>query len=320
MKSRASGVVVGVVVLASQLAFAQRPAYRSGTDLVNLNVTVTGANQRHVSGLSSGQFEILEDGVPQTVQYFAAGETALDIVLVLDTSGSMHESLPLVQEAARRFVSALRPGDRVGVMSIADGLRIVQPLTEDMASVASAIVSTRARGETRLYTSLYIALTELAKTRGLETTPRRQAIVLLSDGRDTASAMSFSDLLVEVRRHGVPIYPIAPRQPRELRKLREAAFGESSSAQDFELRTIATDTGGRAFFPVTLGDLAGIYESIADELAHQYSLGYESTNHSNGGFRRIALRVHTPGVTWRTRTGYLADASAVAADFAPDER
>jgi hypothetical protein len=83
----------------------------------------------------------------------------------------------------------------------------------------------------------------------------------------------------------VPIYPIAPRPPNP--KVRESAFGESSTAQDFELRTMATDTGGRAFFPVTLRDLAGLFESFADELAHQCSLGYESTNHANGGFRRI---------------------------------
>jgi Ca-activated chloride channel family protein len=296
---------------------AQRPAFRSGTDLVNLNVTVTGADKRHVAGLAPNQFEVLEDGVPQTVQYFAAGETPLDIVLVLDTSGSMRDSLPLVQAAARRFVAALRPGDRVGVMSVASGLRVVQPLTADTASVLSAIASTRARGETRLYTSLYIALTELAKGRMLDPTPRRQAMVLLSDGQDTTSAMSYNDLLVEVRRHGVPIYPIAPRLPKELRKMREVAFGESTTAQDFELRTIAADTGARAFFPVTLQDLAGIYESIADELANQYSLGYESTNHSNAGFRRIALRIHTPGVTWRTRTGYIADAPVSVGEFGP---
>ena len=80
---------------------------------------------------------------------------------------------------------------------------------------------------------------------------------------------------------------------------------------------MATETGARAFFPVTLDDLAGIYESIADELAHQYSLGYESSNHTAGGFRRIAIRVNTPGVTWRTRAGYIAGEPTVATNFEP---
>jgi hypothetical protein len=85
-------------------------------------------------------------------------------------------------------------------------------------------------------------------------------------------------------------------------------FGESTSRQDFELRTIATDTGARAFFPVTLRDLSGIYGDIANELAHQYSLGYQSTNAAHdGAFRRIVLRVIAPNVQWRTRTGYQAE-------------
>jgi VWFA-related protein len=110
MKARRFVVAVGLIVLASYaVTFAQRPAYRSGTDLVNLNVTVTGADKRHVAGLALEHFEILEDGVPQSLQYFAAGETPLDIVLVLDTSGSMRDSLALVRAAARRFVAALRP-------------------------------------------------------------------------------------------------------------------------------------------------------------------------------------------------------------------
>jgi Ca-activated chloride channel family protein len=307
MFGRHLALVAGIAVVVSQGLQAQQPTFHAETELVNLNVTVVDADQRHVEGLTPEDFEVRENGVPQAVQYFAAGETPLDVFLVLDTSGSMGDSLGFVQQAARRFVEALRPGDRVGVMLIADGLRIVQPLTEDRGTVTRAIVSTRARGQTRLYASIYTALRELERLRRLEPAPRRQAMVVLTDGLDTASALSYDDLQSEVRRYGVPIYTIAPRATRALRYAREVAFGESSSMQDYELRTLAADSGGRAFFPVTLEDLSGIYESIAGELANQYSIGYESSDPPPVGvFRRIALKVFAPGATWRTRTGYIA--------------
>jgi len=92
-------------------------------------------------------------------------------------------------------------------------------------------------------------------------------------------------------------------------------FGESSHEQDFELRKLAQETGGRAFFPEAMHELSAVYGNIADELAHQYSIGYQSTNVArDGAFRRIALRVAVPGVQWRTRLGYLAEQAAAAED------
>ncbi len=110
-----------------------------------------------------------------------------------------------------------------------------------------------------------------------------------------------------MRRQGVPIYTIAPRPTPTIKAHREAVFGENTREQDFELRRLAAETGGREFFPVVLQELAGVYQNIANELGHQCSLGYESSNvQLDGGFRRIGLRIGAPGVTWRTRAGYLA--------------
>ena len=288
---------------------SEAQTFRSTTELVNLNVTVVGPDAQHVPGLTQDQFEVLEDGVPQSVRFFAAGETPVDVMLLLDTSSSMAESMPFVQQAASRFVQALRAEDRASVMGIANGLRVLQPLTGDAALLNQAIKSTTPGGKTPLYAAIYTTLNELAKMRRQQSGEvRRQAIVVLTDGQDTSSAFGFDELLPAVRRQAVPIYTIAPRQPQAVRMLRESAFGESTSRQDYELRTLAAETGARAFFPVTLRDLSGIYGDIADELSHQYSLGYLSSNGSHdGGFRRIALKVAAPGVRWRTRTGYQAE-------------
>ncbi len=287
---------------------AQGPPFRSAIELVGLNVTVVGSDARHVAGLREEQFEVFEDGVQQAIEFFAPGDMPVDVVILLDTSGSMADCLPLVQQAAVRFVHALRPIDRSAVMAISDGLRVLQPLTDEVAQVDQAIMSTRPGGRTPFYSSIYTALSELAKIRRSGSEPRRQAIVVLSDGQDTASGLAFDDLMSSVRQHTVPIYTIAPRPSKSVRALRESVFGETTHEQDFELRTLATETGGRAFFPVALPELSSVYRDIANELAHQYSLGYQSSNQThNGGFRRIALRVAAPGVKWRTRTGYHAE-------------
>ena len=88
-------------------------------------------------------------------------------------------------------------------------------------------------------------------------------------------------------------------------------FGETTREQDFELRQLAAETGARAFFPVVLEELAGVYADITNQLANQYSLGYESSNERvDGRLRRIELRVVAPGVTWRTRAGHIASDDA----------
>ena len=289
------------------LSGAQRPTFRAETELVNLNVTVVGPNAQPVEGLTADQFEVFEDGVLQDVQFFAPGEMPLDVVILLDTSSSMGSSLGLVQAAAVRFARALRDGDRASVMGISGGLRILQPFTVDKTLITAAIGQTRPSGRTPLYASIYTALRELDEVRESYDSPRRQAMVVLSDGQDTASGFGFDELLNSVRRQAVPIYTIAPRPSPTIMAQREMVFGETTREQDFELRRLASETGARAFFPVVLQQLAGVYQDIANELAHQYSLGYESSNASiDGGFRRIGLRVAAPGVKWRTRAGYIA--------------
>jgi Ca-activated chloride channel family protein len=298
--------VAGAFVVFGGPALAQQPTFRGGIELVMLNVTVTGPKANPVPGLKEGQFQVFEDGIAQKLAFFDPGELPVDVIVLIDASSSMTGSMGFIQQAASRFVHALRPVDRVAVAAISNGLRIIQPFTSDHAVLDAAIRSTRPRGRTPLYASLYTALDELARLRRATPAPRRQAIVMLSDGRDTASPFGFDELLPTVRRHAVPIYAITPRAPESVRALHEAAFGETTVEQDYELRALASETGGRAFFPTALRDLAGVYEAIARELAHQYSLGYHSSNPAPGGFRRIALRVLAPNVTWRTRAGYVA--------------
>ena len=305
---RQTAVAIGLLASAQSVLTAQQPTFRATTELVNLNVSVVSSGAKPAVGLSEGQFEVFEDGVRQAVTFFAPGDLPIDVVLLLDTSASMADSMPLVRSAASRFVSTLRAADRAAVMGISSGLRVHQALSSDKEALSQAIESTRPGGRTPLYAAIYTALRELEKARRRDETPRRQALVVLSDGQDTASGFGFNELLDCVRRRAVPVYAIAPRPPANVRVQREMIFGESTSQQDFELRKLALETGGRAFFPVSLQELSGVYGDIASELAHQYSIGYQSTNPAHdGAFRRIALKVAAPGVTWRARSGYIAE-------------
>jgi Ca-activated chloride channel family protein len=288
---------------------AQAPSFRTLTALVTLNVTVVGPDARPVAGLTEEQFEVFEDGVRQEVQFFAPGDLPLDVAILLDTSGSMGSSLGLVQAAAVRFIQALGQDDRASVMRIAAGCAscTALPLTRTRSRAPSAIPGLQAAPR---YPRRFIPACASLKLRDAYDTPRRQAMVVLSDGQDTASGFGFDELIDSVRRQSVPIYTIAPRPSRTIMAQREMIFGETTREQDFELRRLAAETGARAFFPVVLDELAGLYHDIANELAQQYSLGYESSNPTGaGGFRRISLRIAAPGVHWRTRAGYLAVAN-----------
>lgn len=313
----AATIVTSAVWMAPAHATGQ--TFRGATELVNLNVAVLGAGGQPIDGLTPDQFEVFEDGVPQEVQFFASGAMPLDVAILLDTSSSMAGSMPMVRQAARRLIDALRPGDRATLMSVTTRLQVLQAMTDDLAAVDRAVVETEARGGTALYASVYTALHELARLRRVTVeAPRRQAVVVFSDGQDTASSFQFDDLLEQIRRAGLPIYVVAPRGPVRLREYREVTFGESSRQQDYELRKMAAETGASAYFPTSLDELAGVFDEIAAELARHYAIGYESSNPTrDGGFRRISLRVAGAGVSWRTRSGYFADAQRVTADESP---
>ena len=128
---------------------------------------------------------------------------------------------------------------------------------------------------------------------------RRQALIVFSDGEDTSSLVSFDEVLDLAKRSETAIYTIALRGA----DLQAKGFREA----EFVLRTLARETGGRAFFPMKIDDLAAVYAQIADELASQYTIGYTSLNPKrDGAWRRLAVQVSRPSNTARTKNGYYA--------------
>lgn len=298
----------------------QTPVFRSGTSLVALNVSVTTTNNKEfASGLSREDFEVYEDGVRQDVQFFAATDVPLDLILLIDGSSSMTEKVPFVHEAASGFIDTMRPEDRAAVVSFADGVRVLQPLTSDRAGVRAAIDRTGAKGATALHNAIYVALKEFGRPAAAAGDVRRQAIAVLSDGEDTSSLLSFDDVLDMAKRSGVSIYTIGLR----------GALGDRTTGQrryfsqaDFAMKQLAVETGARPFFPESVADLNAVYAAIATELASQYSIGYVPRNvRDDGKYRRVIVRVaNRPELKPRTRTGYFLPTESSASLSGSDQR
>ena len=142
-------------VLAASTAVAQSPEtrFQSGVDLVALNVVVTDPQGRFVSGLSSPEFLVFEDGQPQDISLFDVVPAPIDLALLLDTSSSMADKIGTVQQAAIGFTSVVRQGDRISIVDVKDTVKVIHPLNEDFASARKAIRSTYARGNTSLFTT-----------------------------------------------------------------------------------------------------------------------------------------------------------------------
>ena len=279
----------------------ERPSYRAGIDMVSLTVTATGGDGRYVVGLGREDFAILEDGARQDARFFARSDLPVALSLLLDTSASMDDKMATAQAAAIGFARQLRPGDIAQLIDFDSRVQVTRSFTGNPGELEAAIRKTTAGGSTALYNAIYIALKELTRVRaaaGAEL--RRQAIVVLSDGEDTSSLVSYEEVLDLARRSETSIYAIGLRSKDEFQP---RGFNEAG----YVLRTLAQQTGGRVFFAAGVQDLAGIYAQISEELSSQYLLGYVSTNTKrDGAWRRVVVRVDRPGVAVRTRLGYFA--------------
>jgi Ca-activated chloride channel family protein len=288
---------------AGSASVRQSPAFRVGVDVVSLNVTVFDRDQRYVTDLDRSDFRVLEDGVRQDLTFFSRRQQPVALCLLLDSSASMEQHLPTLQAAATNFVRRLKANDLAQVIDFDSRVEIRQAFTANQTDLERAIHETVAGGSTSLFNAVYIALRELQKVRAVvEEEIRRQALIVFSDGEDTSSLMSFDELLDASKRSETSIYTIALRgQDTQTKGFREA---------EFAMRQLAQGTGGRAFFPLKIEDLAGVYGQIADELANQYTLGYASLNaRRDGAWRRIAVVVDRPNLTTRAKQGYYAPTS-----------
>ncbi len=272
--------------------------FHSGVDLVAVTATVQAHDGSFVTGLGAADFHVLENGIPQTISFFGASNVPVDLLLLLDNSGSMTERLPGVQHASDILIDALDPHDRVGAVTFGGAIRERIALTTDHDGVKDAIARMRTAGATPLYDAVYVAL----RTLGRETDQiRRRAMVVLSDGDDTASLMSYDAVRDLAHESGIAIYTVSLR-------MAPVASTTKTMEADYEMRALATDTGAQYLVATADRNLDDVYRSIARELAHQYSIGYvPAVPPARHHFMPISVLVPGRNVIVRARRGYMVE-------------
>ncbi|HYE76250.1 MAG TPA: VWA domain-containing protein, partial [Blastocatellia bacterium] len=277
---------------------------------VQLPVAVTGETGLFITDLKQSDFEIYEDNVKQEIESFAAkSDLPIDIALLMDTSASVKPKLKFERDAAVSFIyTALRARkDRALFLTFDSELELHQDFTDRLDLLTKAIDKIKARGETRLYDAIY----RVCEEKMMNVQGRRRAIVLISDGEDTASDRTLKDVINIAQRSETPIFVISTKAG--------GFFGVEAGTVDDEgdksLKQMAEETGGRAFFARKVIELEKNFSSIANELRSQYLIAYQPTNENlDGKFRKIEVRV--PGrkdLKIRARKGYEARPRAILA-------
>jgi VWFA-related protein len=298
----AGGLALALLEVAGPARAQQPPTFPTGIEIINLSLSVTDPRNNFVTDLKEPDFAVFEDGIRQDVSFYTHENLPISMAIMMDTSASMEEKLPAAQTAAIRLVQTLRPQDVSEVIQFNDRATTLQAFTSDHAALEAAVRQTEASGPTALHNAIYIALKDLMRDKKAKEL-RRRAIVLLTDGEDTASLVSDEQVLDLAKKSEINIYAISLRPNRPQDRLRQAF-----SQAEYLLTALTRETGGRVYFPTSLSELDSVYDRIAEELRTLYSIGYVSSNlRRDGKWRRIVVRVpDREGITIRHKLGYYA--------------
>jgi len=277
----------------------EQKTVRVDVDLVLISATVTDSENRYVTGLQREHFQVWEDKVEQTIDYFVSEDLPLSAGIVFDVSGSMASSMPVAREAVATFLRMGNPQDEYFLVEFSDTPRLASDFTSDIADLQHKIAFSTATGRTALYDALYLAMDRVS--RGVNP---RKALIVITDGQDNRSRYSYSNLKEFAKEKDIQIYAIGITDWSYSSRVRATAV----------LGDLARTTGGRAFFPDSNRELESICQKIGLELKNQYLLGYRSTNTAKDGlWRKVKVKTvdskDIPRLTVRAKTGYYASAT-----------
>jgi len=273
-------------------------------DRVLVPVVVTDKKGRPVQGLTQRDFQILEDRVPQKIDFFNTNEgNGVSIAFVLDVSGSMRllDKIGEAREAVRFFIEGLHKGDQAALLTFADGeVDTIAPFGTSPAAILAALNFVKAYGQTALNDAIAAAPGIVGQER-----VGRKAIVLITDGIDNASKLSLFEAMSAARRMDVPIYAIGFSSSSAETGASEEPPEAGTNAE--VLKLIANETGGNFFWIDDPDDMKEAIRSVEEDLRTQYVIGYTPPRtRCDGSFRKIELKVGKDHYRIRTRKGYVS--------------
>ncbi len=266
----------------------------TNTELVNLSVRVIDRNNRPINTVTQGDFHVFEDGIPQPIEYFSREEVPISYGLAVDTSGSLRSQLLSVIDAAKTIIGSNKQGDETFLVRFisSDKIETVQDFTPNKELLMDGLDSLYVEGgQTAIVDAVYLTSEHVAEyKKGDESDRRRRALIVITDGEDRNSFYKQEQLFAKLREEDVQIFVIG--FVNELDK-DGGLIRKSPREKAVNLITrLATETGGRAFFPQSLSELPDIASQIVRDLRTQYVLAYNPTNKTrDGSFRSIKVTV-----------------------------
>jgi Ca-activated chloride channel family protein len=306
-------------------AQAANPSIRTDVNLVDVLFTVMDRKNKMVSDLGQGNFQVFDDGRPQQIRFFSQQtDLPLRVALLLDTSNSIRQRLQFEQEAAIDFLFNVirKDKDEAVLMTVDDQPEVIQDFTSDDDRLRDAIQRQRAGGATALYDAIYKACEQLLQHAPLTNTNNdaRRVLVVISDGEDTLSHHSRGEALEIAQRAGIVIYTISSNADwivtdQETNPSKSFDRKIQKGPGDQVLQQFAEDSGGRAFFPYRVDDLAQSFSQIGAELRSQYSLAYNlpAGQLTDGKFHAIRIAISEKGLQVHARKGYLGAPTTASA-------
>ena len=275
---------------------ATQQVFRTGVELVTFGVTAVDRRGELVTDLTEADFEIVEDGHGQQIQYFARGDdehqrSETHLGLMLDTSASMEAELKLARSAAVKFLNLLPDARDITLVDFDTEVRVTRFPQRDFPRVVERIRGRKSAGWTALYDALGVYLD------GADGQEGRTVLVMYTDGADSRSQLNFHEIMDLLKASQVTVYAVGLIE----------RTGSARHQLQMRVQQMVEATGGQAFFPTEIKDLDSSYEKVLAEMKAQYHLGYASTNPATDGlWRKVEIKVKRPDVRLRSRKGYFA--------------
>jgi Ca-activated chloride channel family protein len=273
------------------------------SDLITLTVTVTDNYGRYVSGLDKKAFSIFDEKAAQEIEFFSDDDAPVSVGVIFDVSGSMNgEKIKRAREALGRFISTSHDSDEYFLIGFNTRAQLLLDKTRDGDAVLNKLTYVQPKSQTALYDACYLGVEKVQ--RG--THPKR-AILLISDGQDNSSRYTYSELRRLLKESDVVVYSIG---------ILDGSDAGSTLGMEGQgiLDELSSVSGGKAFFPNTAAEMDEIFERIALELRHQYSIGYRPSNFANNGkWHKIKVKITPPRglprLFVRSKEGYYSTAT-----------